>query len=80
MKEFIYGRNPVYETLQADRRQITQLLLADGVQEKSRLEEILNIARQHNLAISKVPRARLDKFSDSHQGIALEVTEYPYVN
>lgn len=78
MKEFIYGRNPVYETLKADRRHVTQLLLADGAQEKSRLEEILNIARQRNLSISRVPRVRLDKISDNHQGIALEVNEYPY--
>ncbi|HCC78589.1 MAG: 23S rRNA (guanosine(2251)-2'-O)-methyltransferase RlmB [Chloroflexi bacterium GWD2_49_16] len=78
MKEFIYGRNPVYETLMANRRQATQLLLAEGAQEKSRLEEILNLARQRKLPISKTPRQRLDKLSDSHQGIALEVSEYPY--
>jgi 23S rRNA (guanosine2251-2'-O)-methyltransferase len=78
MKEFIYGRNPVYETLMANRRQATQLLLAEGAQKKSRLEEILNLARQRELPISKTPRQRLDKLSDSHQGIVLEVSEYPY--
>jgi len=78
MKEFIYGRNPVYETILADRRQLIQLLLADGAQEKGRLEEILILARKHNIHVSKVPRVRLDKFGNSHQGVALEVSEYPY--
>jgi len=80
MKEFIYGRNPVYETLRANRRQATQLLLGEGVQITSRLDEILELARQRKIPISKVPRQRLDNINDSHQGLALEVSEYPYAN
>jgi 23S rRNA (guanosine2251-2'-O)-methyltransferase len=80
MKEFIYGRNPIYETLKANRRQAIQLLVAEGVQEKSRLDEILELAKKRKLPIVKVPRQRLDKFGDNTQGIALEVSEYPYAN
>jgi 23S rRNA (guanosine2251-2'-O)-methyltransferase len=80
MREFIYGRNPVYETLRANRRQIIQLLLAEGVQEKSRLDEVLEFAKKRKIPIVKVPRQRLDKISDSTQGIALEVSEYPYAS
>ena len=31
MKEWITGRNPVYEMLRAKRRQIFRLLIAEGV-------------------------------------------------
>jgi 23S rRNA (guanosine2251-2'-O)-methyltransferase len=79
MREFIYGRNPVYETLRAKRRDVFLLLIAEGVQEKGRLIEILELASGRNIPIQRVPRPRLDKLSDSHQGVALEVSGYPYM-
>jgi 23S rRNA (guanosine2251-2'-O)-methyltransferase len=79
MKEFIYGRNPVYESLRAKRRDFFRLQIAEGVQEKGKLAEILQLSQQRNIPVERVPRARLDKLSDSHQGVALEVSGYPYV-
>jgi 23S rRNA (guanosine2251-2'-O)-methyltransferase len=80
MKEFIYGRNPVYETLRAKRRQVFGLQVAEGAQEKGRLSEILQLAKERKIPVERVPRARLDKLSDSAQGVAAEVDGYPYVN
>jgi 23S rRNA (guanosine2251-2'-O)-methyltransferase len=79
MREFIYGRNPVYETLRAKRRQAFSLLLAEGAQEKGRLAEIIAQTHKYKLPVERVTRARLDKLSDSTQGVALEVSGYPYV-
>jgi 23S rRNA (guanosine2251-2'-O)-methyltransferase len=79
MREYIYCRNPVYETLCAKRRDVLLLLIAEGVQEKGRLIEILELASGRNIPIQRVPRTRLDKLSDSHQGVALEVSGYPYM-
>jgi 23S rRNA (guanosine2251-2'-O)-methyltransferase len=79
MKEYIYGRNPVYETLRAKRRQIFGLQLAEGAQEKGRLSEILQMAKERRIPLQRVPRAKLDKLSDGAQGIAAEVDGYPYV-
>jgi len=45
MRETIYGRNPVYETLRARRREVFRLQVADGVQNRGRLTEILDLAR-----------------------------------
>ncbi|RLD05200.1 MAG: 23S rRNA (guanosine(2251)-2'-O)-methyltransferase RlmB, partial [Chloroflexi bacterium] len=45
MKEFIYGRNPVYETLRAKRRLFFQLLVSENAKEKGRLAEIIQMAR-----------------------------------
>jgi 23S rRNA (guanosine2251-2'-O)-methyltransferase len=78
MKEFIYGRNPVYESLHAKRRDFFRLQIAEGVQEKGCLAEILQLAGQRKIPVERATRARLDKLSDSHQGVALEVSGYPY--
>lgn len=79
MREFIYGRNPVYETLKAKRRTIFRLLLAEGIQEKGRIPEILDLVKPYKIAVERAPRARLDKFSPTHQGVVMEVSGYPYV-
>jgi 23S rRNA (guanosine2251-2'-O)-methyltransferase len=79
MREIIYGRNPVYETLRARRRDVFRLQVAEGVQDRGRLTEILDLAVQRKIPVERVPRQRLDKFSDSHQGVALEVSGYPYM-
>jgi 23S rRNA (guanosine2251-2'-O)-methyltransferase len=79
MKEFIYGRNPVFETLRARRRDVFRLQMAEGVQEKGRLTEILDLAVKRKIPLERVPRVRLDKLSESHQGVALEASTYPYM-
>jgi len=79
MKEFIYGRNPVYDTLRARRRDVFRLQVAEGVQDKGRLAEILDLAANRKIPVERVPRLRLDKLSESHQGVALEASAYPYV-
>ena len=79
MRETIYGRNPVYETLRAKRRDVFCLQVAEGVQDRGRLSEILQLAAQRKIPVERIARPRLDKLSNSHQGVALEVSGYPYV-
>lgn len=78
MREWISGRNPVSETLRARRRQVFQLLVAEGAQEKGHLAEIISQCQQRNVPAQRVPRSRLDGLSSGHQGVALEVSGYPY--
>jgi 23S rRNA (guanosine2251-2'-O)-methyltransferase len=78
MKELIYSRNAVYETLRAQRRQAFQLLVAEGLKEKGRLHEIMTLAKQCNVSIQRVPRQKLDSIHRQHQGVALRVNSYPY--
>jgi 23S rRNA (guanosine2251-2'-O)-methyltransferase len=80
MREWILGRNPVYETLRARRRQVFRLQIAEGVQEKGRLAEALMLCQQRKLPVERVSRRQLDSFGDGHQGAALEVSAYPYSN
>ena len=80
MRELIYGRNAVHEVLRANRRQVYQLLVAEGAQERGTLADALALAAQRSIPIQRVPRARLDHITDAHQGIAVEAGPYPYVN
>ena len=80
MKEFIYSRNAVYETLRAKRRQVFSIEIAEGAQEKGKIKQILKLAKEQKSKISRVPRGKLDKIHENHQGVIAEVGAYPYVN
>lgn len=78
MREWITGRNPVFEVLRAKRRRPFRLQIAQGVREKGRLQEILTIAASQRLAVESVRREQLDRLAGGHQGVALEAAGYPY--
>jgi 23S rRNA (guanosine2251-2'-O)-methyltransferase len=80
MKDFIYSRNAVYETLRAKRRQVFRLLLAENAQEKGRLAEIVRMAHERKIPVLRAPRSGLDKIHPQHQGVILEASGYPYRN
>lgn len=82
MKEWIIGRNPVYESLRARRRNFFRLLVATGVEEKGRIADVLRLAAERKVPVSRVNRGQIDSLAhgeESHQGVALEASEYPYV-
>ena len=80
MKEFIYSRNAVYETLRAKRRDVFKIELGDNVQVKGKLADIVALASQKKIEIVKTKRARLDKVHEHNQGIIAEVSGYPYAD
>ena len=80
MKEFIYSRNAVYETLRARRRQVFSLLLAEGLQPSEKLAQIVKLAQERKCKIEKAPRARLDKIHPNHQVVVLDASGYPYAD
>ena len=78
VKEFIYSRNAVYESLRAGRREVLRVQVAEGAQEKGRLDEILRMARERGIPVERTARPRLDKVHPNHQGVVAEVGDYPY--
>ena len=80
MKEFLYSRNAVHETLRAKRRQVFSIEISEGAQEKGRIKDILDLAKQRKIPAQRVPRSRLDKIHENHQGVIAEVDGYPYVD
>jgi len=78
MREWISGRNPVYEALRAGRRQVYRVQIAQGVQEEGRLDEILSLCQARKLPLERPARQQMDGRFLNHQGVALEVGDYPY--
>src|SRR5438477_10699897 len=80
MPEYVWGRNPVLETL-ASARQVKRILLAEGLREAPALASILKEAERRHIPIEVVPRSRLDSISHGavHQGCIALVEERKYV-
>ena len=68
MKEYIYSRNAVYETLQAQRRHFFQLMIAEGIKEKGRINEIIKLARKRkeNTAFNLFPLPKDHEADQNH--------------
>ena len=78
MREWITGRNPVFEVLTAHQRELLRLLAVKGLKPGGRLAEILILAQSQQIPIQFVQRRDLDGIDSHHQGVALEVSRYPY--
>ena len=78
--ELLYGRHPVRESLLAGRRIFHRLLLAQGLKERGDIADTIALARKAGAAVRHVPREELDRLSVNHQGLAAEVSLYPYVD
>ncbi len=78
MKEWVTGRNPVYEVLRAGRRNSFRLLVSRNADMKGRLAEVIKLAGQARLRVETVDRELLDRLDENHQGVALETSAYPY--
>jgi 23S rRNA (guanosine2251-2'-O)-methyltransferase len=77
----LYGRNAVREALRAGRRRFRQVLIAEGIQKNDPVDDILQLARERGLPVKTLRREELDLVAGgSHQGVALEAKEYPYVD
>src|SRR5881227_2182400 len=81
MPDYIWGRNPVLETLHSKRR-IKRILLAEGQREAPALAAILEEAERRRIPIEMVPRFRLDQLSHGavHQGCIALVEERRYAS
>ena len=81
MPHFLYGRWPVLECLRAGRRKFSKLLVAESVQDKGIITDIIQIAESRGVEIRRVPRRVIDDLAldGNHQGVVLRAGEYPYV-
>ena len=71
----------MYEALRAGRRQLTRLLVAEGVREGGPIAELEALARTSGLEVAYGDRRALDDMTGgaNHQGVGLEAGPYPYV-
>jgi 23S rRNA (guanosine2251-2'-O)-methyltransferase len=83
MREFLYGRNAVYEALRTRRkdcREFHSLQIAESAKSRGRIDDIMKLAAVHKIPASLVPRIKLDDLGVNHQGVALEAGPYPYTD
>ena len=79
MRETLYGRNAVCESLRAGRRKAYKLILAEGVRQTDIVGQIVSLARRAGVVVQRTERRNLDRLGNiNHQGVALETSEYPY--
>ena len=79
MREILYGRNAVRESLRAGRRKPFKLMLAEGIRQTDTISQIIFLAEQAGVPVNRTERRNLDRLGDvNHQGVALEASEYPY--
>ncbi|HEY0070942.1 MAG TPA: 23S rRNA (guanosine(2251)-2'-O)-methyltransferase RlmB [Chloroflexia bacterium] len=86
MSEWLYGRHAVEETLRAGRRKVLRVSLSEGGRggkgaPDEPLARIEAEARRQRIPLERVPTARLDaltRVGQHHQGVAAEVSGYPY--
>lgn len=75
----IYGVIPVIEALRAGRRQLEQITIAEGARVE-RMRELLELAKQARVPISRAPRVQLDRLAGDHlhQGVVARVAAARY--
>jgi 23S rRNA (guanosine2251-2'-O)-methyltransferase len=80
--EYLYGRRAVVEALAAGRRNIRRLIVSQSAEQNETLSAAINLAKERGLWVEAVKREQIDGWTRSvnHQGIALEVGPYPYVD
>ncbi len=80
--ELLFGRQPVIEMLRANRRQVLDMILADGVKDSDEVDEIKKTCEERSIRILKHKRETLDAWMNSanHQGVVAVCADYPYVD
>ncbi len=79
MPDYVWGRNPILETLHSTR-QVQRILIADGLRDAPVIAAILHEAERRRIPIETVPRQRLDQLSQGavHQGCLAVVEARKY--
>jgi 23S rRNA (guanosine2251-2'-O)-methyltransferase len=61
-------------------RGVVKSTLTMSVEIQRKLAEILSHANRRRIPLQRVPRQQLDALGEGHQGVALEVSGYPYAD
>ncbi|MFG2075530.1 23S rRNA (guanosine2251-2'-O)-methyltransferase [Nonomuraea maritima] len=79
--EYIGGRNPVLEALQAGVP-CNALYVAQRMESDDRVRDAIKIAVERGVALLEVTRDKLDRLTEGgvHQGIALQIPAYDYAH
>ncbi len=79
MPDYVWGRNPILETLRSTR-QVKRILIADGHRDAPAIAAILHEAERRRIPVEMVSRQRLEQLSQGavHQGCLAVVEQRKY--
>ena len=78
--EFLYGINPAFEVVRADRRTVNAAFLNDAARGNPRLKRLSAFLQRRHIPVEWTSRERLFRLCRhrEHQGVVLQVGRYPY--
>lgn len=81
-REIVHGRQPVRELLRAARRRVFRVLFCAEPHPGGVVTDIVAMAREHSLAVRQITAPEMARLCGEghHQGVAAEVSGYPYVD
>lgn len=81
MENFVFGRNNVYELLKDGSRSVSKIILMKNMKENSKIDQILDLAREKRIVFQFLPKEKFLQFKDfSHQGVVAYVSPIKYVD
>jgi len=80
--EFLYGMNPVFEAVLAQRRAFGCAFLNEQNTERSRVRTLAGLLEERGIPLKWVDRGRLSQLAGTrdHQGVVLEAGSFPYTS
>jgi 23S rRNA (guanosine2251-2'-O)-methyltransferase len=77
----IYGVNPAFEVILADRRKVQEAYLNRSTADSPRLRKLVSLLQSRKIPYRLVEKGKLIELADSreHQGVVLVADPYPYV-
>ena len=80
--EFLYGLNPAFECLKAERRKIFQVHINERSSHMGRIKVLAKRFEEKDVPIDWTDKGRLHQLTGSteHQNVVIKVSRYPYVD
>lgn len=78
--EFLYGLNPAFECLRAERRKIFEAFINEQSAKSSRLKTLRRLLEERQIRVTLTDKGRLHQLcgSSEHQNVVLKTSRYPY--
>ncbi len=81
-RDYIYGVNPVFETVRAGKRRVYEAFINQATAKQPRLRKLAVYLKKMDVPIQWADKRRVNDLSGSrdHQGVVLKAGTYPYMS